>query len=67
MKRTRISQGPWTRIRPLQRDEVDLYTHAGMTAGEITWGGFRNNQPNKLGSRRLCIISVGMPAPIWHE
>ena len=27
---TRIKQGPWTRIRPLQRDELDPYTQAGM-------------------------------------
>ncbi len=43
MNKTEISQGPWTRIRPLQRDELDAYTHAGMVAGELTWGGFRNN------------------------
>jgi len=38
-----ISQGPWTRVRPLQRDEIDPYTEAGMMAGEITWGRFPNN------------------------
>lgn len=38
MKKTEISQGPWTRIRPLQRDELDPYTHAGMATGDITWG-----------------------------
>jgi len=43
MLKTKISQGPWTRVRPLQRDEMDLYTEAGMTVGEITWGRFRNN------------------------
>lgn len=43
MTRTAISQGPWTRIRPLQRDEIDPYTEAGITAGEITWGRFPNN------------------------
>ena len=43
MVKTKISQGPWTRIRPLQRDEIDAYTHAGMVNGELTWGGFRNN------------------------
>ncbi len=42
MKKTKISQGPWTRIRPLQRDEIDLTTHAGMSTAEITWG-IRNN------------------------
>ena len=40
---TRKPQGPWTRIRPLQRNELDPYTHAGMVVGELTWGGFRNN------------------------
>lgn len=43
MKKTSISQGPWTRIRPLQRDEMDIYTEAGMVMGELTWGRFRNN------------------------
>jgi alkylhydroperoxidase family enzyme len=40
---TNISQGKWTRIRPLQRDELDPYTEAGMVKGELTWGRFRNN------------------------
>src|SRR5438034_4920297 len=40
---TKISQGPSTRIRPLQRDEIDPYTEAGMVMGELTWGRFRNN------------------------
>lgn len=39
---TKISQGPWTRIRPLQRDELDPYTHAGMAKAELTWG-IKNN------------------------
>jgi len=43
MKKTEISQGPWTRIRPLQRDEIDPYTESGMVMGELTWGRFRNN------------------------
>jgi alkylhydroperoxidase family enzyme len=43
MSKSEISQGPWTRIRPLQRDEMDPYTEAGMMAGEITWGRFPNN------------------------
>lgn len=42
-QRTTTRQGPWTRIRPLQRGELDAYTHAGMVVGELTWGGFRNN------------------------
>lgn len=40
---SKISQGSWTRIRPLQRDELDPYTEAGMVAAELTWGRFRNN------------------------
>lgn len=40
---TKIPQGKWTRIRPLQRDELDAYTEAGMAVGELTWGKFRNN------------------------
>ena len=40
---SKISQGPWTRIRPLQRDELDPYTEAGMVTAELTWGRFRNN------------------------
>ncbi len=43
MKKSKISQGPWTRIRPLQRDEIDPYTESGMVMGELTWGRFRNN------------------------
>ena len=42
MEKTNISQGPWTRIRPLQRDEIDPYTRAGMATGETIWG-IRNN------------------------
>jgi alkylhydroperoxidase family enzyme len=40
---TKIKQGPWTRIRPLQRDELNPSTEAGMLAGERTWGGSPNN------------------------
>jgi alkylhydroperoxidase family enzyme len=40
---TKISQGASTRIRPLQRDEIDPYTEAGMVMGELTWGRVRNN------------------------
>jgi alkylhydroperoxidase family enzyme len=42
MKKTELMQGSWTRIRPLQRDEIDPYTAAGMVIGELTWG-LRNN------------------------
>ncbi len=58
MKKTKISQGPWTRIRPLQRDELDLYTEAGMTDGEITWGHFPNN---------LCKVMAHLPKMVQHE
>jgi len=40
---TKMTQGPWTRIRPLQIDEVDDKTAAAMKAGELTWGGSPNN------------------------
>jgi alkylhydroperoxidase family enzyme len=43
MKKSKISQGPWTRIRPLQSDELDSYTHAGVMVGVTTWGGFPTN------------------------
>lgn len=49
---SKISQGPWTRIRPLQRDELDPYTEAGMVLGELTWGRFRNN---------LCRVMAYLP------
>lgn len=55
---TEISQGKWTRIRPLQRDEIDPYTHAGMVAGEITWGNFRNN---------LCKVMAYTPRLLQTE
>jgi alkylhydroperoxidase family enzyme len=40
---TKISQGRWTRVRPLQRDELDPYTESGLVMAELTWGRFRNN------------------------
>ena len=52
------SQGPWTRIRPLQRSELDPYTHAGMVVGELTWGGFRNN---------LCRVMAYCPRLVQTE
>jgi hypothetical protein len=36
-------QGPWTRIRPLQIDDVDAKTAAAIKTGELTRGGFPNN------------------------
>jgi alkylhydroperoxidase family enzyme len=58
MEKTKISQGPWTRIRPLQRDEIDPYTEAGMVAGELTWGRFRNN---------LCKVMAYTPRLLQTE
>ncbi len=55
---TKISQGPWTRIRPLQRDEIDPYTEAGMVIGELTWGRFRNN---------LCKVMAYTPRLLQTE
>jgi alkylhydroperoxidase family enzyme len=37
------AQGPWTRIRPLQKEELDPYTRAAIAFGESTWGGFPTN------------------------
>jgi alkylhydroperoxidase family enzyme len=55
---TQISQGPWTRIRPLQRDEIDPYTEGGMVLGELTWGRFRNN---------LCKVMAYTPRLLQTE
>jgi alkylhydroperoxidase family enzyme len=55
---TKIKQGPWTRIRPLQRDELDPYTEAGMVTGELTWGRFRNN---------LCKVMAYTPRLLQTE
>jgi alkylhydroperoxidase family enzyme len=46
---SQISQGPWTRIRPLQIDEVDDYTAAAYRQGELTWGHFPNNLIKMMG------------------
>jgi alkylhydroperoxidase family enzyme len=58
MAKSKISQGPWTRIRPLQRDELDPYTEAGMATGELTWGRFRNN---------LCKVMAYLPRMLQTE
>jgi alkylhydroperoxidase family enzyme len=55
---TQIKQGPWTRIRPLQRDELDPYTQAGMMTGELTWGGSPNN---------LCKVMAYTPRLLQTE
>ncbi len=44
-----MNQGPWTRIRPLQIDEVDDYTAAAFKQGELTWGHFPNNLMKMMG------------------
>ena len=36
---TKMTQGPWTRIRPLQIDDVDAKTAAAIKTGELTRGG----------------------------
>lgn len=46
---TTISQGPWTRIRPLQQDEVDDYTKAAYQTANWTWGHFPNNLIKTMG------------------
>lgn len=44
-----MNQGPWTRIRPLQIDEVDEFTAAAYKHAEITWGGFPSNLMKVMG------------------
>lgn len=46
---TNMSQGPWTRIRPLQIDEVDDKTAAAFKQAELTWGHFPNNLIKVMG------------------
>lgn len=46
---TNISQGPWTRVRPLQIDEVDDKTAAAFKQAELTWGHFPNNLIKVMG------------------
>lgn len=58
MSKSRISQGEWTRVRPLQRDELDVRTHAAMMKGELTWGSFPNN---------LCRVMAYCPRLIETE
>jgi alkylhydroperoxidase family enzyme len=42
-------QGHWTRIRPLQIDEVDDYTASAYKQAELTWGHFPNNLAKVMG------------------
>jgi alkylhydroperoxidase family enzyme len=44
-----MQQGPWTRIRPLQLDEVDDYTASAYWQGTLTWGHFPNNLMKVMG------------------
>src|ERR1700675_104663 len=44
-----MPQGPWTRIRPLQIDEVDDHTAAAYMHGQWTWGHFPNNLMKMMG------------------
>ena len=46
---TSMTQGPWTRIRPLQIDEVDDKTAAAFKQAELTWGRFPNNLIKVMG------------------
>ena len=52
-----MTQGPWTRIRPLQIDEVDDYTAAAYKQGELTWGHFPNNLMKMMGHCPLLAIT----------
>lgn len=49
MSKTGKRQGKWTRIRPLQIDEVDDYTAAAFKQAELTWGHFPNNLIKVIG------------------
>ena len=42
-------QGPWTRVRPLQINEVDSHTAAAFKQAEVTWGNFPNNLIKVMG------------------
>jgi alkylhydroperoxidase family enzyme len=44
-----MKQGPWTRVRPLQIDEVDDYTASAYWQGTLTWGHFPNNLMKMMG------------------
>jgi alkylhydroperoxidase family enzyme len=44
-----IQQGPWTRIRPLQIDEVDDYTASAYEQAILTWGHSPNNLIKVMG------------------
>lgn len=46
---TNMTQGKWTRIRPLQIDEVDDKTAAAYKEAEFTWGHFPNNLVKVMG------------------
>lgn len=46
---TSMTQGKWTRIRPLQIDEVDDKTASAFKQAEFTWGHFPNNLVKVMG------------------
>jgi alkylhydroperoxidase family enzyme len=52
-----IGQGPWTRVRPLQIDEVDDYTAAAYRHAEATWGHHLNNLVKTMGHCPLLAIT----------
>jgi len=52
-----ISQGPWTRVRPLQIDEVDDYTAAAYKQAEWTWGHHLNNLIKTMGHCPSLVIT----------
>jgi alkylhydroperoxidase family enzyme len=52
-----IRQGPWTRIKPLQIDEVDDYTAAAYKHAEWTWGHHLNNLVKTMGHCPLLAIT----------
>lgn len=49
MPQDKPRQGPFTRIRPLQIEEVDDYTAAAYKQAELTWGHFPNNLAKVMG------------------
>jgi alkylhydroperoxidase family enzyme len=52
-----IGQGAWTRVRPLQIDEVDDYTAAAYKQAEATWGHHPNNLVKIMGHCPLLAIT----------
>lgn len=44
-----MKQGPWTRVRPLQSDEVDSFTAAAYAFAQASWGGLPSNLMKVMG------------------